>query len=418
LADPAPLPRAAPELGVVPPPAPFFGWRVIAAVFVMLAFSSGLGFYNLAVFLEALTASHGFSVSVVSAATGLYFAVSALAGVLVADLIQRFDPRFTIVVGSVLGACALLLLGRVGAPSELFAVYALYGIGFSCVSLVPGTTLVTRWFLRRRALAMAVASTGLSVGGVVLTPLSAALVARVGLASATPWLALAFVLGIVPICLLWVRPDPAALGQQPDGDAQPRSAELPGAELGSALVSRFFLFATAAYVFVMLGQVGAIAHQFKLVSDRVDAATAAGAVSLMAAFSVAGRLAGGWLVPRVSIRIFVVLLIAGQSAFLLVMGLGSNALVLLVGIALFGLTVGNLLMLQPLLLAEAFGVRNYSRIYSVANVVTTLGVAGGPVLVGAIYDVVGGYERAFALASGASLLAAALLLAAGPLPRS
>jgi len=49
---------------------------------------------------------------------------------------------------------------------------------------------------------------------------------------------------------------------------------------------------------------------------------------------------------------------------------------------LFGLTVGNVLMLQPLLLVDAFGTREYARIYSVSQLLTALGVAGGPALVG------------------------------------
>ena len=52
----------------------------------------------------------------------------------------------------------------------------------------------------------------------------------------------------------------------------------------------------------------------------------------------------------------------------------------MLGVALFfGATVGNLLMLQPLLLAEAFGVREYPRIY-LSQLLSTLGVAPGPAL--------------------------------------
>jgi len=43
-----------------------------------------------------------------------------------------------------------------------------------------------------------------------------------------------------------------------------------------------------------------------------------------------------------------------------------NVLTLCLGLALFGATVGNLLMLQPLLIADAFGIREYARIFAVA----------------------------------------------------
>ena len=51
----------------------------------------------------------------------------------------------------------------------LYVVYVVMAIGFALVGLIPGTTLVTRWFHERRAFALAVASTGLSFGGLTYT---------------------------------------------------------------------------------------------------------------------------------------------------------------------------------------------------------------------------------------------------------
>jgi cyanate permease len=80
---------------------------------------------------------------------------------------------------------------------------------------------------------------------------------------------------------------------------------------------------------------------------------------------------------------------------------------------LFGITVGNVLMLQPLLLAEAFGTRHYGRIYSVSSLITAAGVAGGPALAGLIYEGSGGYALPYVVLSAASLLSCAILLLAG-----
>ena len=100
-----------------------------------------------------------FSVAEVSAVTAFYFVCSGLAGLGVARLIERFDPRWAICVGSLLAAAGLLLLGRVEEKWELYAAYAVFGVGFAATSLLPGTTLVTRWFSRRRSVALSVATT-------------------------------------------------------------------------------------------------------------------------------------------------------------------------------------------------------------------------------------------------------------------
>jgi MFS family permease len=400
---------------------PFYGWVVVGAVLVMLSMASGLGFYNMTVYLRALTTERGFSVGAVSGATALFFFTGGVAGLPVARLIERFDPRATIAGGAVLGGACLAMLG---SATELWHVYVLYvgfGVGFAAAGLVPGITVVTRWFERRRSVALSIASTGLSVGGIVLTPLSANLIGRHGLDAVTPWLGLAFVVGIAPVTLAFVRPDPASLGLRPDGDAAPRpTAAGPVAETGPlgvpyrpAVRSRFFVVVTAAYVLVMLAQVGGLSHHFNLISERLDEARAATAVSVVAGTSVVARLLGGWLATRVSIRALAGSLMVVQAAALLTLAAGSGQLALFAGSVALGLTVGNLLMLHPLLLAEAFGVRDYGRIYSLSQLVMTVGVALGPLLVGAVHDAVGGYGLGLSLAAGASLTASAALLASG-----
>ena len=395
----------------------FRGWWVVTGVFVMLLVTAGVGFYGLAVYLRALTVEQGFSVGAVSGATAVFFLVSGIVGIPVAALISRHDPRPVIAVGAAACGVSLFLLGRVQEVWQVYLVYALFGAGFAASSLVPGTTLVTRWFARRRSVALSVASTGLSAGGVVLTPLVATAIDRYGLSAVTPWLALVLVLGVVPVTALLLRPSPEALGLLPDGDPAPppgQRAAYRGVLATEALRTRFFAAVTMAHLLAMLAQVGGIAHLYNLVAERTDAGFAKYAVSLLAVSSLVGRLAGGWVSGRTSMRGLAIVLMVGQAAALVALSVLDGRTALLMTTVGFGLTVGNLLMLHPLLLAERFGVRDYGRIYSRSQLVATLGVAGGPLFIGALYDVVGGYGIAFTVAAGASVAAAVVLSLSGP----
>src|SRR5215210_7951136 len=272
----------------------------------MLMTSSGLGFYALTLYLRTLTDEEGFSVSSVSGATALFFVVSGLTGVYVGRFIARRDPRPIIAAGACLGALALLGVGMVNELWQVYVCYAVFGAGFAGTSLVPSSTLVTRWFHRRRSVALSVSSTGLSVGGILLTPAVSALIDHLGFEAASRWLALLFVGGIVPITALLLRPDPASIGLRPDGDP-PESAGGPPAALSgvayeTAVRSRLFWSITVAWMLALLSQVGAIAHVFSLVDERIDEGTAALAVSVLATSSMCGRLAGGWLLTRVPLR--------------------------------------------------------------------------------------------------------------------
>lgn len=378
----------------------YYGWYVVAALFVTLTVGSGLAFYNLSVYMNALVVTHGFPVGVVSSATALFFVASGCAGLLVGRMIGRFDPRWTIACGGLVGALALLAMAEVRELWQLYLVYALFGVGHAMVALIPATTLVTRWFDRQRSVALSVASTGLSVGGVLLTPASAALIDSLGLEVAMPRLAWLWFLGIVPVTLLVVRGGPP-----PVLDAAGVRVAVSGWRYPVAVSSRFFRLVTAAWILAMLAQVGGIAHLFNLAATRVDTALGAKAVSLMATASIVGRFAGGWLLMRADTRRFALSCLVVQSASMLILALMVDAVGILVGAALFGLTVGNLLMLQPLLLAEVFGVRDYGRIFSLSQWLTTLGVATGPLLIGVLFDLHGGYRLSFMVAASASLTA-------------
>jgi MFS family permease len=395
----------------------FRGWWVVTGVFVMLLVTAGIGFYGLAVYLRALVQEQGFSVGAVSGATAVFFLVSGVVGLPVASYMARRDPRPMIAVGALACGVSMALLGQVERVWQVYAVYALFGAGFAASSLVPGTTLVTRWFSRRRSVALSVASTGLSAGGVVLTPAVAALIDRHGLSTVAPWLGLALVLGVVPVTALLLRSSPEAMGLLPDGDPAPPPGS-PAAFLGTlaveALRTRFFAAVTGAHLLAMLAQVGGIAHLFNLVAERADPELARAALSLLAISSLVGRLAGGAFVSRTSMRGFAVVLMLAQAGSLVGLAVTESRAALLVLTVAFGLTVGNLLMLHPLLLAERFGVRDYGRIYSRSQLVATLGVASGPAAIGGLYDLVDGYGVAFTLAGLASVVAAGVLAVSGP----
>ncbi len=389
----------------------YYGWYVVAGLFLVLAVSSGFGFYNLSVYINVLAAAKGFSVSSLSVAVSIFFIVGGVSGMWVAALLDRFDVRLVMVGGALIAGLAL---GSTGWATELWQVYGLYvlfGFGNSAVSIVTSTTLVTRWFPgKERSVALSVASTGLSMGGVLITPLTARLFADLGVVSVMPWLGVTFFAVIIPVAVLVIRPQPTAAG---DGSPNPSLSQ--GWRYGAAVRSRFFSLVTIAYVLCMASQVGGIAHLYNRAEGEVGYAVAATAVQVLSVMSILCRLLGGLLVTRLPIRIFTLGNLLGQGAGLALVATASSPMGILLGAGLFGATVGNLLMLHPLLLAEAYGVRDYPRIFSLSNALTTIGVAGGPAVLGFLYDFQG-YEFAYLTAAVLSLGASLVMMAAGAVP--
>jgi MFS family permease len=399
---------AAPRRGVFP------GWVVVGATFLLLWVSSGFGFYGLAIYLRALVDERGFSTTSVSLGTSLFFIVGGLAGRLMARLIDTRDLRPIVVGGSVLAGLGMWAIGHVRELWQLYPAYALMAVGWAATGLVPATTLVTRWFHRRRSLALSISSTGLSVGGLTLTKLIATRIDDQGLGHTAPLIGLAWVLVVVAIAwFLW--PTPLSRGTAPDGDgvsAANVGAVAMGAAYHDAVRSRFFKAFTVGYMCVMAAQVGGIAQLAKLGQERVDKPTGALAVSVLALSSVIARLVAGVVAPKLPLGTFTAGLCAGQGASLVLLGQAGNRTALLVAAALFGATVGNLLMLQPLVIAETFGVREYAKIYSVNQLVTSAGVAAGPFLTGWLRDL-SGYSTSYTVAALLSFAGGGCVVAAG-----
>lgn len=394
----------------------FPGWRVVTGCFISLTTSSGLGFYGLAVYLNALSKERGWEITSISLATTWFFFVGGIVGVAAARLIAHYDIRWVVSAGAVIGGVALALLGQVREPWQLFVVYGFFASGWALAGLVPMTTVVTRWFHAKRSVALSVASTGLSAGGILITPAAKWLLDRQGLEAGTPWLGAVFVLGIIPITVWLIHPDPAVLGWLPDGDrAEPGGAPptLIGTPYREAIASRFFLFVTIGYVLALGSQVGGIQQLVKLVEERTTADTAALATLVLAATSVVARLVGGRVISMLPMIPFTGVLAALQMVAMVWLAFAMSTTFIFGAIVLFGATIGNILMLQPLLIAERFGVRDYPRIYSRAQLLGLVGTAGGPLLLGWLHDAAGGYRASYLVAGGLSLAGAVAVVFAG-----
>jgi len=395
----------------------FPGWRVVAGCFMVLLVNAGLSFYGLAVYLNAFSKEQGWALSSISLAVTIFFVVGGLVGLVAGKLMERFDVRLVIVAGAIIAGAALAVVGQVTEQWQLYVSYAIFAIGYGLCGLVPTTTVVTRWFHAKRSVALSIASTGLSVGGIVLTPFAKRFIDQNGLAATTPWLGLVMVVGIVPVTLLLIRPDPFADGFAPDGARLDVGAPAPagtGTSASEAFGSRFYRAVTFGYVLALGSQVGGIQQLVKLVEDRTDARAAQFAITTLAATSVVARLIGGRLVSIIPMTRFTVMIAMLQAVALIGVGLSQATVLIFASIVLFGMTVGNLLMMQPLLIAERFGVRDYSTIYGRSQAVTIVGVAGGPLLIGWLFDVFGSYEVPYAVASALCLAGAVILSQAGP----
>ena len=109
----------------------FYGWRVVAVCFVVASFAWGLGLFGSSVYLQAVTAAHGWAVAEVASAITLFFLVSAAAQRLVGRSIDRWGPQPVLALGTLCITGGVALIGQVRAPWQLYPCFVLVGIGCS-----------------------------------------------------------------------------------------------------------------------------------------------------------------------------------------------------------------------------------------------------------------------------------------------
>ena len=365
--------------------------------------ATGLGFYALPLYLNILTSSRGFALTTVSYAVSSFFLVSAVVNVPLGRLVRRVEPRWIMLGGSAVSGLSLLLLGRVDAVWQLYLVFTIFGCGFSASSYLPGTAVIVALFERDRARALAVGLTGGSAGGVVVAPLLARILDAHGLSGTAPWLGLAYLIlaGTPVVAVIRGR---LATPSATEGEAA--TGVFRGVSYAEAVRSAAFVLVTVCFAVLLADQVGT---QVQIVSigSAMGVRNAGIAVSLMASATIAGRLIGAFALGRLPVIGFSAVMGVLQGASFAALALLPGLFGLAAGTVLFGITIGNLTVLIPLVVVELFGLTDYPRIYAVSQFGASLGTAGGPAVLAALHSGFGSYRVPLLILAGISSLAAA-----------
>jgi MFS family permease len=381
----------------------FHGWRVVAACFVIAAFAWALGLFGSSVYLQAVTAAHGWPIAEVASAITLFFLVSALVQRTVGRSIDRWGPRPVLSLGAVSMCLGVALIGQVSAPWQLYPCFVLIGVGWSTLSTTGIAATVAPWFERHQGRSMTLAIMGASLGAIAGVPLLLLAVARFGLASGLIVTATGAALVLLPLIALALRfRSPADIGQQRDGDTAPvDSAISRSVRPVAAQGNRRVLLWSAAMGFALglTVQIGFITHHVTLAGPLLGTAGAGLLVSATGATAFAGRLVLARIVDRVNVRRLACLIMALQTMALLAIALWPTAPVLIAASLVYGYGIGHVTTLGPVVVRREFGAAAFGATYGAAATAIQLTSAFGPALFGLLRDSFDGYGPGLAIAS-------------------
>ncbi|QQS45497.1 MAG: MFS transporter [Acidobacteriota bacterium] len=383
-------------------------WMVVAAAWVGLFLHFGSLLINsFGVFLTTLCEQFNWTRTQVSMAFTLATLTALLAMPVTGWLTDRLGARRPILIcTTVFGAGFALLSMLTPRLWHLYALFLLLGLVGPGTSAVPHSSVISRWFSRRRGLALGVAMSGTALGGVVWPSASQYLLQEFGWRTAYALLGGSVLLVAVPLLLLFLR-DPAP-SRITGGDESKNVAD--GLTRIEAFRSGIFWVIVISFLIVMASIQACMIHLVPMLTDRgMSPARAALVASLFGVAGMAGRLGTGYLLdllPAARVPVLAFLMVA-IGILLLSFGVTGPAAVLAAMIIGFG--YGAEASTIPYLIGRYFGMRSFAEIYSYIFIAVPLGGAFGPVLLSAGYDRSGSYQFAL-LVFGLLTLAAAGLM--------
>ena len=396
----------------------YYGWFVVAAcVFISMAAN---GAYNgFGVFIIPMSDEFGWSRAQVSFAASLGTLLGGFSQPLFGWMFDRIGGRRLILWGLAgFGLSNVLLMFTNGIIYLILVYGVLMALAGSAGTFNTGVALVSKWFHRRRATAIALVSAGGSLSGMVFVPFVAFLIPVI------EWRETWLVLGLITLCLalpvafLILRDDPSSAdesgadggGERADGGENPPDVErgpLVARRWQDALASAPFWQIAGGY-FVCGVTTAMISTHFVpyAVEEGFTAKQGAFAFSLLSGLNVIGVMGAGMLGDRLGRKnILCAVYLTRAAAFAILLtapGLwGLFGFAVVSGFSWFG-TVP----LTTALTAEVYGLRHIGALSGLVYLAHAIGGALAVQLAGTLKDVQGDYTLPLA-AGGLLLLAAA-----------
>ncbi|MBN1363650.1 MAG: MFS transporter [Syntrophaceae bacterium] len=379
----------------------FWGWYIVGGAFLVMGINYGAR-YCFGVFLKPMAAEFGLSRSVISLAAAINMLVYSSVAIFVGRMLDRIAPRWIITAGASFAACGYILTGFVNTPFGLYIGYGLMvGLGSAGMGVVACSSSVSKWFVKKRGLAVGISSMGISLGTIMLTPLSGYIVMifnwRIGL------IALSFItliIGTLVSQTLMRKTNPESYGLLPDGDKKSftcQTAKVPTVYKVSTMTlfqdSRFWTLAICQGLAVMICMT-VFVHQVAYATDKgIDKMAAASSLAAISLTGIVGQFLFGWLSdrikdPKYGSFIGISFMLAGTALLLNV----KSIFQLYIASLVYGFGYGSLAPLLPLLIADRFGRQVMGSVYGLLTFFIGTGGAIGPVLGGVIYDRFGSYH--------------------------
>jgi MFS family permease len=393
-----------------------YRWVIVAAGALMGCVAVGTMF-SLAIFLEPIAAATGWSRAGISSAMTLNFVMMGIGGFLSGAVSDRFGTRIVVTTGSVLLGLALVLASR---AESLLAFQLIYGclVGFAASAFfAPMIALTMTWFAKRPSLAVSLVSAGMGMAPITVSPFARWLISAYG-----DWRPAMLLIGIgawvllLPVTLL-IRSPPKAPGAANVAAGQSDAAgDMP---LEKVFRSPQFLVLGFTFFACCAAHSGPIFHMVSYAMFcGIGPMAAVSIYSVEGAAGLGGRILYGLLADRLGVKPVLIAGLLIQAAVIAAYTMAGSLTQFYLLATIFGGTYGGVMPLYAVLAREYFGPQILGTVFGAVTMLSSIGMAFGPLAGGWAVDHFAGYDWLFIGSALVGLGAVVIALAFPPLPRN
>jgi MFS family permease len=375
----------------------YYGWVIVVVSTLLMGIGYGI-MYSYSVFFKPILDTFDWDRATVSSVYSISLVLRGAVSILTGWLSDRYGPvKITSFCGIML-ALGLVLSGYVDTLWQFYLTYGLIlSIGLSG-SFTIGSAVTSRWFNRKRAIALAITSTGSGIGTLTIVPLSERLIDIHGWQYVFITLGIfAGVLIISTSFLLRLPPLPDEAGVTPGNsiilDAAPEKS------FKESAFSREMLMLNMIFSLILFCMHMVMIHLVNYATDMgISSLEAAGFISTIGVVSIAGRLVMGSASARIgtynSLLICNILRIVSLFWIFFCKSAGDFYIFAII----FGFAYGGEIPQMPLFIGGLFGIKSMAGLMGLVIFVSNILGALGPYTGGRIYDLTSHYQYAFMLA--------------------
>ena len=409
----------------------FYGWKLAGLALLVIGLASGPVWSGVGLWVKALEMHFGWSRAQLTGAFSLAQLEGSILGPLLGYLIDRLGPRRMVLIGLIITGLGFVLFSRTNNLLTFYVSYALIMLGTAAGSWLPLMTVVNRWFIRKRGVAMAIAAEGSPLGGLLLLPVLAWAVTpnHFGWSTTALWIGIVFLALAFPLTQ-FIRERPEDYAEHPDGDPSP-SSQMSQLDIGrssspnsdargqpdftasQAIRTSAFWLITFGHAFNTVLFATLTVHLVPMLTDRgISLQSSAYVFSLMMGVAAVFQLIGGYIGDRMETRVAVAAFGFIQAAGFTVAVFAQSMPMACLFAVLFGAGFGGRNPLTVAIRAEYFGPNAFATITGISSAPMYLFMLAAPLFAAFVFDAQGSYMIAWLILGGLGSLSGVLFLLA------